>query len=122
MRSAQEEAPNPGEKRYARLIKRIGHNESCEAQRTRFGIYQCVGVQHGIWLLKMMATHSITMILNVKLLQLIHIDWLRKLIFVQIRQPDSSLLGQISDNIRPALAQSELASRVADQSLEDLQN
>ena len=122
MQSAQEEAPNPGEKRYARLSERIGHNESCEAQWTRFGIYQCVGVQQGIWLLKMMATHFITMILNVKLLQLIHIDWLRKLIFVQIRQLDSSLLGQISDNIRPALARSKLASKVTDQSPKDLQN
>ena len=55
MQSAQEEAPNPGEKRYARLSKRIGHNESCEAQRASNGIYQCVGVQQGIWLLKMMA-------------------------------------------------------------------
>ena len=54
MQSAQEEAPNPSENRYARLSKRIGHNESCEAQRASNGIYQCVGVQQGIWLLKMM--------------------------------------------------------------------
>ena len=84
MQSAQEEAPNPGEKKYARLSERIGHNELCEAQRVSNGIYQCVGVQQGIWLLKTMAIHSLTMISCVKLLQLIHIDWLQKLISVQI--------------------------------------
>ena len=76
MQSAQEEAPNPGEKRYARPSERIGHNESCEAQWASNGIYQCVGVQQGIWLLKTMATHPLTMISRVKLFQLIHIDWL----------------------------------------------
>ena len=45
MQSAQEEAPNLGEKRYARLSERIDHNELCEAQRASNGIYQCVGVQ-----------------------------------------------------------------------------
>ena len=121
MQSAQEEALNPSEKRYARLSERIGHNESCEAQRASNEIYQCVGVQHGIWLLKPTATHHLTMISRIKLLQLIHIDWLRKLIFVQNCQPGNSLSGQISDNIQLAPARSEL-SRVADQSHEDLQN
>ena len=74
MQSAQEKAPNPGEKMYARLSERIGHNESCEAQWVNNRIYQCVGVQQGIWLLKMMATHPLTMISRVKLLQLIHIN------------------------------------------------
>ena len=69
-----------------------------------------------------MATHPLTMISCVKLLQLIHIDWLRKLISVQICQPSNSLSGQISDNIQPAPARFELTSRVADQSPEDLQN
>ena len=109
-------------KRYARRSERIGHNESCEAQWANDGIYHCVGVQQGIWLLKTMATHPLTMISRVKLLQLIHIDWLQKLIFIQICQPGSSLSGQILDNIWPALARSELASKVVDQSLEDLQN
>ena len=76
MQNAQKEAPNPSEKRYARLSERIGHNEWCEAQRASNGIYQCVGVQQGIWIFKMMATHHLTMISRVKLLQLIHIDWL----------------------------------------------
>ena len=86
-------------KRYARRSERIGHNESCEAQWANDGIYHCVGVQQGIWLLKTMATHPLTMISRVKLLQLIHINWLQKLIFVQICQPGSSLSGQILDNI-----------------------
>ena len=94
MQYAQEEAPNPGEKRYARLSEWIGHNESCAAQWASDGIYQCVGVKQGIWLLKTMATHPLTMISRVKLLQLIYIDWLRKLIFVQICQLGSSFLGQ----------------------------
>ena len=86
----QEEAPNSGEKKYARLIKRIGHNESCEAQRASNVIDQCVGVQQRIWLLQTMATHPPTMISCVKLLELIHVDWLRKLIFIHICQPSSS--------------------------------
>ena len=68
MQSSQEEAPSPSEKRYARLSERIGHNESCEAQRASNGIYQCVGMQQGIWLLKTMATHPLTMISCIKLL------------------------------------------------------
>ena len=70
------EATNPSEKMYARLSEQIGQYESCETQRATNGIYQCVGVQQGIWLLKTMATHPLTMISCVKLLQLIHIDWL----------------------------------------------
>ena len=69
-----------------------------------------------------MATHPLTMISRVELLQLIHIDWLRELISVQVYQPDDSLSGQISNNIRPALGRSKLASRVIDQSPEDFQD
>ena len=81
-----------------------------------------MGAQQGIWLLEMMATHPLTMILCIKLLQLIHIDRLRKLIFVQFCQSGCSLSGQISNNIRPAPSRSKLASRVADQSLEGSQD
>ena len=74
--------PNLGQKRYARLNERKGHNKLREAQRASNRIYQCMGVQLGIRLLEVMATHPLTMISRIKLLQLIHIDWLSELIFV----------------------------------------
>ena len=37
-------APNPGQKKYARLNERIGHNKPREAQRASNRIYQCIGV------------------------------------------------------------------------------
>ena len=37
-------APNPGQKKYARLNERIGHNKLREAQRASNMIYQCIGV------------------------------------------------------------------------------
>ena len=72
--------------------------------------------------LETMATHHLTMISRVKLLQLIHVDGLRKLIFVQICQLGGSLLSQLSDNIRPAPTWSKLALRVTNQSPEGLQD
>ena len=85
-------------------------------------IYQCMGVQQGIWLLEVTATHPLTMISRIKLLQLIHINWLCELISVQVCQPGSSLSSQISDDIRSALTRSKLASRVVDQLPEDFQD
>ena len=69
-----------------------------------------------------MATHPLTMISRVELLQLIHIDWLRELISVEVYQLGGSISGQILNNIRPAPGRSKLASRVADQSPEDFQD
>ena len=74
------------------------------------------GYAKGIWLHETMATHHLTMISRIKLLQVIHVDWLRKLIFAQICQPGDSLSSQLSDNIRPAPTWSKLTPRVIDQS------
>ena len=70
----------------------------------------------------MMATHPSTMISHVKLLQLIHVDWLQKLISVQIYQPGDFLSSQLLDNIRPAPTWSKLTPRVTDQSPKDPQD
>ena len=80
------------------------------------------GYTKEIWLLETMATHYSTMISHVKLFQLIHVDRLRKLISVQICQPDGPFSSQLSDNIRPAPTWSKLTPRVTDQSFEDLQD
>ena len=80
------------------------------------------GYTKGIWLLETMATHPLTMISHVKLLQLIHVDYLRKLISVQICQLGSSLSSQLSDNIRLAPTWSKLTLRFIDQSPENPQD
>ena len=69
-----------------------------------------------------MATHPLTMISRVELLQLIHIDWLHELISVEVYQLGGFISVQILNNIQPVPGRSKLASRVADQSPEDFQD